>query len=124
MLIAIVMTMMNFVIPQIGSYALSIVYVLMPCLIVLIGMMMLLGTVGMKVSTDLGASLTKGVFGAIGFLGQKLIEGLAWMIKSIGKLLSNIYQESKKALMSCGMSTTISTMLSVIIVIIVLALII
>ena len=124
MLIAICMALTNYVLPQMGSFATSAIYALMPCFVLVIGMMMLLGAVGMKVSTGLGATVTRGAFGAIGFLGKKLIEGFAWMIKSIGKLLSNIYQETKKALMASGLSAASSTLLAVVVVVIVLALII
>lgn len=124
MLIALYMALTTIIIPQMGSFVAEAINVVMPCVIVLVGMMMLLGAVGMKVSTNLGATVTRGAFGAIGFLGRKMIEGLGWIVKSIAKLLSNLYQESKKALISWGLSTAGSTLLSVVIVVIVLALII
>lgn len=62
--------------PRLGSYSIATINALMPAIIILVGMVMLLGAVGIKVSNNLGSTIVKGVFGAVGILVHFIWKGM------------------------------------------------
>ena len=77
--------------PRLGSSSIATINALMPCVIMLAGIVILLGAVGIKVSNNLGSTIVKGLFGAIGILVHFIWKGIVALLLCITGIIPTIY---------------------------------
>lgn len=103
--------------PRLGSYSIATINALMPAIIILVGMVMLLGAVGIKVSNNLGSTIVKGVFGAVGILVHFIWKGVVALFLWVTGVIPTIYKKSQRAFSnSIGLNQNISSVLAFIVV--------
>lgn len=103
--------------PRLGSYSIATINALMPCVIMLAGIVILLGAVGIKVSNNLGSTIVKGVFGAIGILVHLIWKGIVALFLCITGIIPTIYKKSQSIFSnSIGLNKNISSVLAFIVV--------
>lgn len=103
--------------PRLGSYSIATINALMPCVIMLAGIVILLGAVGIKVINNLGSTIAKGVFGAIGILVHFIWKGIVALFLCIIGIIPTIYKKSQSIFSnSIGLSQNISSVLAFIVV--------
>lgn len=103
--------------PRLGSYSIATINALMPCVIMLAGIVILLGAVGIKVSNNLGSTIVKGVFGTIGILVHFIWKGIVVLFLCIIGIIPTVYKKSQSVLSnSIGLSQNISSVLAFIVV--------
>ena len=103
--------------PRLGSYSIATINALMPCVIMLAGIVILLGAVGIKVINNLGSTIAKGVFGAIGILVHFIWKGIVALFLCIIGIIQTIYKKSQSIFSnSIGLSQNISSVLAFIVV--------
>ena len=92
-------------------------------IILCVGMMILLSAVGLKVSANLGSTVTKGIFKALGFLAKYLFKFFAWIGKGISWILKKVYSGVESSLakkLPKWASTLIATAITLIVLIIII----
>lgn len=124
MLIAIYLFTVNEILPRMGAYAFALIDLIMPIVIVLAGIVLLFGAVGFKISSNLGATVTSGIFRAIGYTGRTLVNAIGWIIRSIFRFIPRVYRESRRFYSEMGLNSFVTNLLAVITAVVVLAIII
>ena len=124
MLIALYHILVSEFLPRIGSYALSLLDLIMPIVIVLAGIVLLFGAVGFKISNNLGSTVTNGIFRAIEYLVRTLVNAIGWIIRAISRFMPRVYRESRRVYSDMGLNSFVSNLLAVITTVLVLAIII
>lgn len=103
--------------PRLGSYSIATINALMPAIIILVGMVMLLGAVGIKVSNNLGSTIVKGVFGAVGILVHFIWKGMVALFLWVVGIIPIIYKKSQRVFSnSIGLNHNISSILAFLVV--------
>lgn len=103
--------------PRLGSYSIATINALMPAIIILVGMVMLLGAVGIKVSNNLGSTIVKGVFGAVGILVHFIWKGMVALFLWVVGIIPIIYKKSQRVFLnSIGLNHNISSILAFLVV--------
>ena len=103
--------------PRLGSYSIATINALMLCVIMLAGIVILLGAVGIKVSNNLGSTIVKGLFGAIGILVHFIWKGIVALLLCITGIIPTIYKKSQSIFSnSLGLNKNISSVLAFIVV--------
>ena len=124
MLILLFLFIKNWFVPQLGALALSALKPTMIILIICTGIVMLLGSVGMKISANLGSTIVGGLFRGIGWLFNHAFRGIRWLIRSIIRLIPRVYNGCRRNFIEWGLNPVLSTILAVFIAALVLILII
>lgn len=124
MLIAMYYFIMNVVIPRIAAYAAALFEPVMIIIIMLAGIVMLLGAVGIRVSNNLGATVTNGIFQAIGYLVRTAVQAIGWIVRNTLRMLPRVYKESRRTFTQMGLNALCSNLLAVFVTVVVLAIII
>ena len=73
----------------VGSLALSAMHLLMPCIVLLVGCIIMLSAVGLKVSQNLGSTIIKAAFSAIAFIVKGALKMLPVLVKTIIYIVRN-----------------------------------
>ena len=124
MLIALYHILVSEFLPRMGAYALTLLDLIMPIVIVLAGIVLLFGAVGFKISNNLGSTVTNGIFRAIGYLVRTLVNAIGWIIRAISRFMPRVYRESRRVYSDMGLNSFVSNLLAVITTVLVLAIII
>ena len=102
MLIAMYVILTIFV-PVIRNEAFQIAYDFMPIVIALVGIMILMSTIGLPISAGLGATVLGGIFSACGFVFHRLFDGLGMLVMAIPRL----YRGLIRIAMSFGLNPAV-----------------
>lgn len=102
MFILIYLLFANVLIPNLVEVISALVPSVMACIIVLAGITMILGAVGLKVSTNVGTNIISTLFKGIGYLVKNIFKGVFWIIKSLFGLIPKIFGNIRKFLLSKG----------------------
>lgn len=108
MLIMMYLFTVNFFMPRLGQFGLSLVDPSMKIIITVTGMMLLLGAVGFKVSTNLGSTIMGGIFIAIGYLVRTLVNAIEWIVRSTFRMVPHIYSGSKRTFTQVGINNVLA----------------
>lgn len=111
-------------IPTAGVYVREIVYASMPIVILLVGMMILLSTVGLKVSNNLGSTMVGGVFKGIGYITKGLIKIVKIIFLWIIGFIPSIFRKTRVFCTGQGIDTVCSNIIAFMVATIVLLIII
>lgn len=85
----------------------------MPCVIVLAGIVILFGAVGIKVSNNLGSTIVKGLFRAIGILVHFIWKGIVALFLFVIGIIPTIYKTSQRTFLNnIGLNQSISNVLA------------
>lgn len=109
---------------EMGNLALSGIYALMPCLVMLVGLMILLSAVGMKVSNNLGSTIMRGIFSAIAFVVRGILKIIPVLAVMVINVLKNAFARTKQFCKKRGMTEIKCNIIATIVLIIVIAIII
>ncbi|MCI8384185.1 MAG: hypothetical protein HFJ33_04905 [Clostridia bacterium] len=124
MLIAVYLFFMNVALPQIGAYAQALLEPIMVMVITLVGIVMLFGAVGMKISNNLGSTIVGGIFKAIAYICQTILRAIGWIIRNIFRIIPRVFYGSRRTFNQICNNALVSNLLAIIVVIIVLVVII
>lgn len=125
MLIVLYFFVVNYFMPRLGQFGLSLIDPSMKIIITVTGMMLLLGAVGFKVSTNLGSTIIGGIFIAIGYLVRTLVNAIGWIVRSTFRMVPHIYSGSKRTFTQVGLTNAVANnLLSALTVLLFLAIII
>lgn len=124
MLIALYMFITNVVIPQFGAYAQALVKPVTIILITLAGIVMLFGSVGMRISNNLGTTVVSGFFQAISYICRTIISAISWIVRHIFRMIPRVFNGSRQTFVQMGMNALVSNLLAVVVVVVVVAIII
>ena len=102
--------------PRLGSYSIATINALMPCAIMMAAIVILLGAVGMKISNNLGSTIVKGVFGAVGILVHFIWKGMVALFLCITGIIPTIYKTSQRLFSNIGLNQNLSSVLAFIVV--------
>ena len=103
--------------PQIGSWTISAIDGLMPAVIVIVGIMLLCSSVGMRISNNLGATIFGGIMLAIGYIARTCIQALGWVFREVYRLIPRIYRGTRRTFLGFGANQVISNILALLAVI-------
>lgn len=117
MLITVYFFFINIIMPQLGAYAEAVFEPIMLIIITLTGMIILLGTVGIKVSNNLGSTIVGGFFMSVGYLCRTLFKALGWIISNTCKLIPKVFNESRNVFSQIGINTAVSNILAIFVVV-------
>ena len=92
MLIALFFFLVKVVIPQLSNL---LVGFLVP-IIILSGIVMIFGSVGMKISNNLGSTIVSGIFRAIGYLGRQIFKWIDRIARYTFKTTPKVYNECRR----------------------------
>lgn len=125
MLIIMYLFTVNFFMPRLGQLGLSLIDPSMKIIITVTGMMLLMGAVGFKVSTNLGSTIMGGIFIAIGYLVRTLVNAIGWIVRSTFRMVPHVYYGSKRTFTQIGLTNAVANnLLSALTVLLFLAIII
>lgn len=103
--------------PRLGGYSIATINALMPCAIILAGIVILLRAVGIKVSNNLASTIFKGFAGVIGLLIRFVWKGMVALFLWVTGIIPMIYQKSQSVFCNTiGMNQSISSVLAFIVV--------
>lgn len=124
MLIALYFFFVYVAVPQIGAYSHALLESIMVIVITLAGIVMLFGTVGMKISNNLGSTVVGGFFRGIGYLCRRVFQAIGWIISNTFRLMPRIFNGSRRTFNQMGLNAVVSNILAIIVVIVFVAVII
>lgn len=124
MLILIYNFIKNVALPHIGAFARALFEPTMIIVIMVAGIVLLFGAAGFKISNNLGSTVIGGIFRAIGYVCRSIIQGVAWIIRSIFRMIPRLFNESRRTFRQMGLSEFLSNLLSLLTTLVVLAIII
>lgn len=124
MLIALYFLIMNHLIPTGIAHFNNLVEPTMLIVITLAGLVIIFGSVGFRISQNLGTTVVNGIFHAIGYIVNLLVRAVSWLATTCVHLVVTSFRGSRNAFYRAGINTIVSNLLSLIITIIVLVLII
>jgi len=101
----------NAVAPLFSSLATDLGETVGVIIIICIGMTMLLSAVGIKISTNLGATIVNNIFRSIGTLLKHLLKAIAWIGKGIAWVLKQTFNGVKNGL--SGLPGWASTLIAI-----------
>ena len=113
MIILIYKILVRILLPEIGNIALSMLYPVVVIVLVITGITMLLGAVGMKVSTNLGSTIAAGIFRGIGRVGRAIARAIRWAFFAVLRLIPRVFNWTRQRCQNVGFSDTVSTVLAV-----------
>ena len=120
MLVFLYLIITNVLVPKLGAYANALLGPVMTIVIILFGMIMLCGSIGIKISENLGATIFSGIGRAISFLIRTLIHAVAWIVRSTFRLLPRVFTASRDAYATMGAGPFLRNLLAVLTAIVVL----
>lgn len=124
MLIALYFLIMNHLIPTGIAHFNNLVEPTMLIVITLAGLVIIFGSVGFRISQNLGTTVVNGIFHAIGYIVNLLVRAVSWLATTCVHIVVTSFRGSRNAFYRAGINTIVSNLLSLIITIIVLVLII
>lgn len=92
-----------------------ILIVLMPIVVTLAGIMLVCSAAGVRISQNMGSTILKGIFDAIGYIGKKIINAIGWLIRQIVRAIPKVFHGSRKTFTQMGMSKGKSTLFAVLV---------
>lgn len=92
-----------------------ILIVLMPIVVTLAGIMLICSAAGVRISQNMGSTILKGIFNAIGYVGKTIVNAIGWLIRQILNIIPKIFKGSRKTFEQMGVNKGISTLLAVLI---------
>ena len=113
MFIALYFLIANFVFPKVQAFATAMFEPVIITLIVLAGIVMLLGSVGMKVSTNLGATIVVVLANAIGYIVRTFIQAIRWAFRTTARLTPRVFYVSRNFFTARGLNPQLSNILAV-----------
>lgn len=124
MLIAIYWVVVNTLLPRIGAYAQALLEPAMIIILTLVGITIILGAVGMRISNNLGSTIVGGIFRGIGYLCRTLLNALGWIVRSTFRMIPRIFRYARRTFGQMGLSVALSNVLATLVVIVFVAIII
>ena len=112
MLIYLYFLLKNVVLPQLGANISAALPDIMIIVIILTGITILLGAIGMKISTGLGATVASNLFKALGYIGRQIIRAIGWVFTN---LLPRIYRWARGIFTGLGLSQWLCNLLSAVV---------
>lgn len=95
MIIGLYLLIVSLVIPTLGAYANALSEPVMIIVIILAGIMILFGSIGMKISNNLGSTIAGNIFKAIGYVFKKMIDAIGWIVKKVVNLIPVVFKKSR-----------------------------
>ena len=124
MLFATYQIMRNVALPQLAVYGQILLEAGIMIFILVMGIIMMFGAVGMRISTNLGSTIFRAIFSAIGWVARQMVRLLSWIVVSILHALPRIFRGSRRMLRGFGVNNIASNLLAIVITVIALAVII
>lgn len=87
----------------------------MPIIVTLAGIMLICSAVGVKISQNMGSTILKGIFDAIGYIGKTIVNAISWLIRQIFSAIPRVFRGSRKTFEQMGISKGTSTLLAVLV---------
>jgi len=109
MLIAVYYFFKNVVLPQLAANVSAALPDIMVIVLILTGITIVLGAVGMKISTGLGSTVANNLFKALGYIGRQIIQAIGWIFTN---LLPRIYRWARSIFTGLGLSSWLCNLLS------------
>lgn len=102
MFILIYLFFTNVLIPDFLGAVSSIIPSVLIITITLAGIVILLSSVGLKISNNLGSSIVYSISKGIGCIVKSLFKGIFWIIKSVIGIIPKMFSNIQKNLISNG----------------------
>lgn len=97
MLLTLYYLLVNVAVPQMGAYAQALFEPIMLIVISLAGLVMIFGSVGMKISNNLGSTVVGGIFKGISYFVRMIFKAFAWIFVNTFKMIPRVFNGTRKS---------------------------